>query len=368
MKNALVVLEYGLQYNHAFVSYMKREIKKYVGELETVHFIKKGADDIVLVLEEVIAQHQNVFVISTENFSFTGKIIATICHDGLVLKEGMLIPFKAETFTKNSYLIKKGSTSINVFHVDINAKMPKILIQSRQDTFSFYLFDKSVQKEIETHIRQLEMHFERVALIPELYYYKVSAIHVSQIESFIAQLNTACFASVLEGEDLSEIICNRLIEGGQTITAAESCTGGMLASEIVKNSGVSSIFAGSVVTYANEVKMKELGVRESTLAKYGAVSSECVKEMLQGVMRKFDTDFSLAVSGIAGPTGGTRYKPVGTVYVGAKSRAKDLKIKRLSLKGDRTYIREQSILWAFKLLVESNREFFFKKIKKTLDK
>ena len=153
MKNALVVLEYALQYNYSFTSYLKRELKEHVGELETVHFIKKGDDDIVLVLEEVIAQHQNVFVVSTENFSFTGKIIATVCHDGLVLKEGMLIPLKSEIFTKDSYLIKKGSTAINVLRVDVAAKLPKILIRTRYDALSFYLFDKSVQKEIEAQIQ-----------------------------------------------------------------------------------------------------------------------------------------------------------------------------------------------------------------------
>ncbi len=368
MKNALIVLEYAMQYNHPFISYLKREIKQHVGELETVHFIKKGDDDIVMVLEEVVARHQNVFVVSAENFSFTGKIIATLCHDGLVLKEGMLIPFKAETFTKNSYLIKKGSTAINVLKVDVTAKLPQILIQSRRDTVSFYLFDVALQKKIEREIEQLEMHFEKVMMIEGLYFYRAYGIHVSQTETLMHHLGTKFADGVLVGEDLSEIICNRLIEGGQTITAAESCTGGMLASEIVKNSGVSAIFAGSVVTYANEIKQKLVGVRESTLKQYGAVSSECVREMLNGVIQKFHADFSLAVSGVAGPTGGTRQKPVGTVYVGAKSRAKDIKIKKLSLKGDRTYIREQSILWAFKLLVESNREFFFKKVEKTLDK
>jgi len=368
MKNALVVLEYAMQYNRPFISYLKREIKQHAGELETVQFIKKGDDDIVLVLEEMIAQHQNLFVVSAENFSFTGKIIATICHDGLVLKEGMLIPFKAETYTKNSYLIKKGSTAINVLKVDIGAKLPQILIQSRRETVGFYLFDTALQKKIEREIGQLEMAYEKVMMIQGLYFYRVQGIHISQTEALTHLLTVKYASDVLIGEDLSQIICTRLIEGGQTITAAESCTGGMLAGEIVKNSGVSAIFAGSVVTYANEIKQKLVGVRESTLRQYGAVSSECVREMLTGVMQKFHADFSLAVSGVAGPTGGTRQKPVGTVYVGAKSRAKDIKIKKLSLKGDRTYIREQSVLWAFKLLVESNREFFFKKVEKTLDK
>ncbi len=368
MKNALVVLEYALQYNYPFIAYLKRELKHHVGELETVHFIKKGDDDIVLVLEEVIAQHQNVFVVSTENFSFTGKIIATVCHDGLVLKDGMLIPLKAELFTKDSYLIKKGTTAINVLKVNVGAKLPKILIRNRTYTLSFYLFDTKKSKTVERIIAQLELNFEKVPLIEELLFYKVQGIHISQIDNFIDEINRSLYQHLLIGEDLSQIVCQRLLEANQTITTAESCTGGMLASEIVKNSGVSAIFAGSVVTYANEIKHKFLGVRENTLKQYGAVSSECVREMLHGVMQRFHSDFALAVSGVAGPTGGTRQKPVGTVYVGAKCRAKDIKIKKLSLKGDRTYIRESSVLWAFRLLVETNCEIFFKKVQKTLDK
>ena len=368
MKNALVVLEYALQYNHAFISYLKREIKSHVGEIETVHFIKKGDDDIILILEEVISQHQNVFVVSTENFSFTGKIIATVCHDGLVLKEGMLIPLKSELFTKNSYLIKKGTTAINVLDVKVGAKIPTILIKNRQPKLSFFLFAPQKAKRIERDLSHLELQYEKAVLVEEVIFYKVYGVHVSQIDTWIDIINSEYYQDLLVGEDLSQIICERLIEAGQTITAAESCTGGWLASEIVKNSGVSSIFAGSVVTYANEVKQSLVGVKESTLRQYGAVSSECVREMLHGVMQKFDADFALAVSGVAGPTGGTRQKPVGTVYVGAKSRAKDIKIKKLSLKGDRTYIRETSILWAFRLLVETNFEIFFKKVQKTLDK
>ncbi len=368
MKNGLIFLESALQYNHAFVSYVKREIKRHVGELETIHFIKKGEDDIVVILEELIAEHRNLFVVTHESFSFAGKIIATICHDGLVLKDEMLIPMKAEKSVKNSYLIKKGSTAINVLKVDPLEKLPQFLIHSRSDFLTFYLFDAEAAHAIEAEISQLEMHYVKVELAEGLLFYRVGGMHISQFDVLLGILDRAYRYSVLVGEDLAQIVCSRLIEGGRKITTAESCTGGMLASEIVKNSGVSAVYDGGIVSYANEVKHDELGVKAHTLEKYGAVSKECVQEMLQGVMQKFGADFALAVSGIAGPGGGTRYKPVGTVYVGAKCSQKERIIKRLQLKGDRTYIREQSVLWAFRLLVETNREFFFKKIEKTLDK
>ena len=102
----------------------------------------------------------------------------------------------------------------------------------------------------------------------------------------------------------------------QTITTAESCTGGLIASMITKISGSSDIFNGSIVTYSNKIKNQELNVKNETLEKFGAVSIEVVNEMLNGVISKFDANFAIAISGIAGPNGGTKNKPVGTVVIG----------------------------------------------------
>jgi len=104
----------------------------------------------------------------------------------------------------------------------------------------------------------------------------------------------------------------------QTITFAESCTGGLCASMLTKVSGSSDIFKGSVVTYCNDIKEQELNVKKETMIKYGAVSTQTVNEMLDGVQKKFDADYSIAISGIAGPNGGSDEKPVGTVVIGIK--------------------------------------------------
>jgi nicotinamide-nucleotide amidase len=101
-----------------------------------------------------------------------------------------------------------------------------------------------------------------------------------------------------------------------TITTAESCTGGLVASMITKISGSSDIFNGSIVTYSNKIKNQELKVKNETLEKFGAVSCEVVDEMLDGVIAKFDANLAIAISGIAGPNGGTKNKPVGTVVIG----------------------------------------------------
>ena len=109
---------------------------------------------------------------------------------------------------------------------------------------------------------------------------------------------------------------NLLRKHNKTITCAESCTGGLVASLITRISGSSDIFNGSIVTYSNKIKNQELNVKNETLEKFGAVSTEVVNEMLDGVIKKFDANFAIAISGIAGPNGGTKSKPVGTVVIG----------------------------------------------------
>jgi nicotinamide-nucleotide amidase len=136
------------------------------------------------------------------------------------------------------------------------------------------------------------------------------------------------------GDSVEVCLLKVLDKKGYNIKLAESCTGGMIASTLVGLSGVSKIFDESMVTYSNISKMKRLGVKSETLEKYGAVSEECVREMLLGL----DSDTAIAVSGIAGPLGGTDEKPVGTVYIGI--RVKDyINIERHNIKGDREKVR-----------------------------
>jgi len=116
-------------------------------------------------------------------------------------------------------------------------------------------------------------------------------------------------------EQLESVIVRRLTERKQTLALAESCTGGYLANRITNVPGASVIFLGGLVTYSNDAKQKFLGVRAETLAKHGAVSEPVVREMAEGARRQTGADHALAVTGIAGPGGGTAEKPVGTVFI-----------------------------------------------------
>lgn len=122
--------------------------------------------------------------------------------------------------------------------------------------------------------------------------------------------------SIREGTEIENQVVERLSQMGLQVTTAESCTGGLIAGRLVNVSGASKVFGRGFVTYANEAKEEELGVKHSTLEKHGAVSKQTVKQMAKGAALHGKADIAIAVTGLAGPEGGTPEKPVGLVYIG----------------------------------------------------
>ena len=119
-----------------------------------------------------------------------------------------------------------------------------------------------------------------------------------------------------DDEELAQVVADRLMEQGLTLSSAESCTGGMFASTMTDIPGISQCFDRGLVTYSNQAKMEELGVSAGTLEKFGAVSEETALEMVEGLKRVSGSDVCISVTGIAGPGGGSEEKPVGIVYIG----------------------------------------------------
>jgi len=147
---------------------------------------------------------------------------------------------------------------------------------------------------------------------------------------------------------LPEIVFALLKEKNQTVSFAESCTAGMISANFGAIAGVSEVFAGSVVSYSNSIKERILGVPSKILQQYGAVSKECAEAMASGVRKSLDTDLAIAVTGIAGPDGGTSDKPVGTIYLGADYQGQ-LTFEKHMLRGNRERIRTVASLRAFHL-------------------
>ncbi|MBP6005145.1 MAG: competence/damage-inducible protein A [Pyrinomonadaceae bacterium] len=184
------------------------------------------------------------------------------------------------------------------------------------------LFNKS---EVEIHIAaRADTEAEAVATCNKL------------ADELIAAIGKPVFAT--HGETMEEIVGAHLIRRGETVSVAESCTGGLIGQRITAVAGSSRYFLEGAVTYSNEAKMRTLGVPAEILERHGAVSAECAEAMADGMRAYAGTDHAISVTGIAGPDGGTDEKPVGTVFIGY-SGAKGTKSVRLNLPGDRYLIR-----------------------------
>ncbi len=150
---------------------------------------------------------------------------------------------------------------------------------------------------------------------------------------------------------LEVLVGELLIQHGLQLAVAESCTGGLISHRITNVSGSSRYYLGGVTAYANEAKIALLGVSQETLEKHGAVSAETVLQMARGIRLKLSADFGLSTSGIAGPTGGTPDKPVGTTWIGFSSSAGE-EARHFYFQGERLSIKEQAAQAALQLLAD----------------
>ena len=157
--------------------------------------------------------------------------------------------------------------------------------------------------------------------------------------------------NVYATEDISieDVVAKLLISKKLTISTAESCTGGMIASTLINYPGISEVFLEGAVTYSNEAKHKRLGVKNETLDKYGAVSEETAREMAIGIANTAGTDVSIVTTGIAGPDGGTEEKPVGLVYIGVYVKGQ-VTVQRHIFNGNRSRIRLQATITGLDML------------------
>ncbi len=152
-----------------------------------------------------------------------------------------------------------------------------------------------------------------------------------------------------DGSDMAQTIAALLKEKGKTLALAESCTGGLIASLLVGVPGSSDFLLEGCVTYSNDAKMRRLGVTQDTLDHHGAVSEQCARQMAEGVRRESGADIGLAVTGIAGPTGGTPEKPVGTAHWAMATNDETVHLTRV-LFGDRDNVRRLAAYYALDMI------------------
>ena len=208
------------------------------------------------------------------------------------------------------------------------------------------LIERQTNPTIATYAKNGEVHIRITAAADSEEHGK--ALVKPMVDELKRRFTNAIYTTD-EKENLEDVVVSMLSKYRIMLTTAESCTGGLIAGRIVNVPGASAVLGEGFITYSNEAKQKYLKVRPQTLMKYGAVSKETAAEMAQGAAAVSGSKASLAVTGIAGPDGGTEEKPVGLVFIGCTVNEK-LHVKEYRLKGNRQKIRDLTVIYALDLL------------------
>lgn len=226
--------------------------------------------------------------------------------------------------------------------------------ESLAETMAKDLIDGQTNPTIATYAKMGEVHFRVTAMADS------EKAGLKLIKPVVKELKVRFGANIYTTDPdttLEKAVVDLLKENDLTVTTAESCTGGMLASRIVGIPGASDMFKEGFITYSNKAKRKFLGVRKSTIVKYGAVSEETAREMAKGGCDMTKSDACVGITGIAGPDGGTPEKPVGLVYIGVCVCGTTL-VKKYRFSGNRMTIREAATSAALIQLRECLLSYF----------
>ena len=349
-------------YNEALREYVIRNISNDVEFINSITYFKESDNSLFLYLEKELKNYEMTLIVtSKQNFSTLGKVICTITSDNQILKEGMLIPQKATLFEERSYLLEYENAKINVLSIDEGEKLPQVLIQTPKTKATVHIFEESKTDIVSmlTPIAQTyNVLFDVSTYVKGWVRVDVTSNRYGDISKFLHAAKNLLPKKLIASANIIEYIIERVASQGKKVTFAESCTGGLLAYYFTKHNGASKILEGSLVTYSNALKENWLAVTHEVLEANGAVSAEVVREMSEGALNVSNADYALSISGIAGDTGGTKLKPVGTVYIGVRSKEKHDEA-HFYFKGDRNYVQHQSAMMAIKMLLLIDKETFF---------
>jgi len=214
-----------------------------------------------------------------------------------------------------------------------------------KDVVIFGIPETKVEYMIDSNIEKKDSIRIATYIKPRYVIIRITSKNIEDIETTLNKLNKIFGLSIIGYDDanLETILVKKLIENNLTISLTESCTGGMVSSVIVNVPGSSNILNSSLVTYSDDSKIKLLRVNKKTLDKYGAVSEETAKEMVEGLYISSNSDICVSVTGIAGPDGSTKEKPIGLTYVALKYKD-EIKVFKYNFVGDRNTIRYMATL------------------------
>jgi nicotinamide-nucleotide amidase len=325
----------------------------------------------------VIDEHDNdlqskitaLLSISNDMLLLCNEKSAALCTRILSLITGADLLIDNNIFTLDSITLRtEGSTLYRYQHKNINLitmtspyLLPQILLTQNHHHTSLHAFgydESSLFSLLSNIAHDFQITLDVYTHVGGWSVLKLSCEVEHQLFSFVHEAKQFFPHTFIEGDDVVAVLVAKLKKHRKTITFAESCTGGRVAALFTAVPGSSSVFYGSVCSYSNQIKSLWLGVRHATLASFGAVSADTVLEMAQGARKKASASYALAISGIAGPDGGSKEKPVGTVFIAYANEDGTLFHERLLLEGDREAVQKQASYHAIRLFIESNRETF----------
>jgi nicotinamide-nucleotide amidase len=362
MKRDVIFVGNRLILNEAYERYILRSIKNHLASIDSINYFEESDKGLFLHLEGLLNHESKLIIITSKNtFTIVGKLLSTVTGDNQVLKEQMLIPSRASILENGSYLLSHNNSEINVILATEGKSLPPILIDDESRQATIHLFNEellSAQTLLEPLAQNFDVKLEFSELIEGWLKIRIHTRRHGNLSQFIASVRGLMHHKVISATNIAAFIIERLSSHHKKLSFAESCSGGLLAHFFTSQSGASNVFDGSLITYSNTLKANWLAVDDDSIENHGAVSAEVVLQMSEGSMNVSYADYALAISGVAGPTGGTDAKPVGTVYISARSKT-TVHTERFHFEGDRNYIQEQSVLMAVKMLLNIDRELFF---------
>jgi len=362
MKRDVIFVGNRLILNEAYERYILRSIKDALTSIDSINYFEESDKGVFLHLETLLKSESKLIIITTKNtFTIIGKLLSTVTADNQILREQMLIPSRASILENGSYLLTHNNSEINVILATEGKTLPPILIDDESRLSTIHLFNEellSAQTLLEPLAQNFDVKLEFSELVEGWLKIRIHTRRHGNLSQFIASARGLMYHKVIAATNIAAFIIEKLNHHHKKLSFAESCSGGSLAHFFTSQSGASSVYDGSLITYSNTLKANWLAVDDTALEHHGAVSAEVVSEMSEGAMNVSFADYALAISGIAGPTGGTETKPVGTIYISARSKT-TVHTERFYFEGDRNYIQEQSVLMAVKMLLNSDKELFF---------
>jgi len=354
MPTLLVLVGYQIYRNSALTQAIIRELDAKNRFIQSIFHLESDNRALIDSLQHILENNCDICIAATsDSFPLVGKILATLNEDTLIATGSTLHPGGVTMVKEGSFLLRINDIHCNTLLVRSNEMIPEILLETGEAYSSWQLFgNREHLHALRQHALDNQYHFNYFQQIEGWY-----EVHIQSSYRPDMLLPPSPDLLLFPSENIFDT-CIEIFGGRkETISFAESCTGGLIASSFTARSGSSNILKGSVVSYANKIKHQWLDVDEDILENPGAVSRECVEMMAEGARKLAQSDVALATSGIAGPTGGTPLKPVGTVYIAVADQGAT-RSQHLLLRGDRNYIQYQAMMHVVKLMIGVKREIF----------